>query len=246
MFQLLLAIALIALMVQARDARDAYLYRTLLVRAAPGALLEVIDLYRDQMLTYEAAGERPFIMRHSQGDQWDLLLLFPMGSFADYYSPSSVARRARAWEASGISGDEFQQALDERIAWREELFALGPSVEEVREAFEGNAYYHVEMFIALPGLREKLLEEREMENAYLAGIGRPQNLIFTRVAGAAWDSYTIGFYLDLKHFAASADIPDERKQEAALAAGFEGADRIGSYLRTLIQWHHDTLASAVR
>jgi hypothetical protein len=123
-------------MVQAPDARDAYLYRTLLVRAAPGALLEVIDLYRDQMPTYEAAGERPFIMRHSQGDQWDLLLLFPMGSFADYYSPSSIARRARAWEASGISGDEFQQALDERIAWREELFALGPSV----------------MFIALPGL----------------------------------------------------------------------------------------------
>lgn len=95
MFQLLLAIPLIALMVQAPDARDAYLYRTLLVRAAPGALLEVIDLYRDQMPTYEAAGERPFIMRHSQGDQWDLLLLFPMGSFADYYSPSSIARRAR-------------------------------------------------------------------------------------------------------------------------------------------------------
>ena len=122
----------------------------------------------------------------------------------------------------------------------------GPAHAVVDSAFAESAYYHVEMFIALPGKRQALLEERRMENAYLEAIDRPQNLIFTRVAGAAWDMYTLGFYRDIKHFAASADVPEERREAAARRAGFEGADRIGTYLRTLIDAHHDTLGTAIR
>ncbi len=243
MFGLLLAAALAT---QGPQLEGDYLYRTLLVRAAPGALLEVIDLYKERMPVYEAGGEQPFMMRHSQGDQWDLLLLFPMGSFADYYAPESIAARKRAAEESGTSEEEFQRALDERIAWREELFVTGPPLDVVEDHFAEAGYFHVEMFIALPGKREALLEERRTENAYLNGIGRPLNLIFARVAGGAWDSYTIGFYEDVRHFAASADIANERKEEAAVAAGFEGASYIGTYLRTLIHSHHDTLATAIR
>lgn len=84
-----------------------------------------------------------------------------------------------------------------------------------------------------------------MENFYLAAIDRPQNMIFVREAGAAWDLYSLGFYRDIKHFAASADVPEARREAAARAAGFEAADRIGTFLRTLIQSHHDTLATAV-
>ena len=81
-----------------------------------------------------------------------------------------------------------------------------------------------------------------MENSYLKFLGLPQNLIFVHDHGAAWDIFTIGFYRNLKQFAESADIPYEREEEAALAAGFEAANRIGTYLRTLISEHHDTLA----
>lgn len=225
---------------------DGYLYRTLLVRAAPGELLELIDLFKERMPVYEAAGERPYWMRHTQGDQWDLLLLFPMGSFAGYYEAERIARRESAAEASDQSEAEFQRQLDERIAWREEVYVLGPAQEVVDSAWAGAGYFHVEAFVALPGKREALLEQRHMENAYLTGIDRPLNLIFTRVAGAAWDLYTIGFYSDIKHFAASADVPDQLAETSARAAGFEGADRIGTYMRTLIQWHRDTLATAVR
>jgi hypothetical protein len=225
---------------------DGYLYRTLLVRAAPGELLELIDLYKERMSVYEAAGEQPYWMRHTQGDQWDLLLLFPMGSFADYYAAERIARRDRAAEASGHSEAAFQSELDARIAWREEVYVLGPALQVVDSAFAGAGYFHLEAFIALPGKREALLEERHMENAYLAGIDRPLNLIFTRVAGAAWDLYTIGFYRDIKDFAGSADVPAQLAETSARAAGFEGADRIGTYMRTLIQWHRDTLATAVR
>jgi hypothetical protein len=225
---------------------DGYLYKTLLVRAAPGDLLQLIELYQEMMPAFDAAGEeRPLMMRHTQGDHWDLLLLYPMGSFADYYSADRIAARDRA-AGSGRSLSELMKEPDGLIAWREETYVVGPAVEVVQEAFAEHSYYHVEMFIALAGRRAKLLEERHMENKYLEGIDRPQNLIFTRVAGAAWDSYTIGFYDDIKHFAGSADVPDEQAEAAARAAGFEGADRIGSYMRTLIQRHQDTLATAMR
>jgi hypothetical protein len=59
----------------------AYLYKTTFVRAAPGKLLDLVALYKSRMAVDEAAGdERPLWWRHTQGDQWDLMLLFPMGS----------------------------------------------------------------------------------------------------------------------------------------------------------------------
>ena len=229
------------------QADTSYLYRTLLVRAGPGGLLDVIELFRDRAPVYEASGDgAPFIMRHSQGDHWDLLLLFPMGSFTDYYSTDRTARRQAAAARSGISDAEFQRRLGEHVAWREELYVWGPAWEAVSAKLDSGAYYHVEMFIALPGKRDELFQQREMENAYLDHVGRPQNLIFTRAAGAAWDSFTLGVYRDLKHYAESADIPPALQQEAALAAGFEGADRIGTYMRTLIQRHNDTLGGRVQ
>jgi hypothetical protein len=241
---LLIAAILAAPTVQADTS---YLYRTLLVRAAPGSLLEVIDMYKQRMDVYEAGGTgTPFMMRHSQGDHWDLLLIVPMGSFSDYYSPDQVSRRERAAARSGMSEADFQRRLGQHVSWREELFAWGPALEVTNAALEGGSYYHVEMFVALPGKRAELFKQREMENAYLAYLDRPQNLIFARASGAAWDSFTLGVYRDLKHYAESTDIPEEREQEAALAAGFEGADRIGTYLRTLIQKHNDTLGGRVR
>ena len=231
----------------ATEVDTTYLYRTLLIRAAPGSLLEVIDLYRSRTEVFLAAGDgAPFILRHSQGDHWDLMLIFPMGSFAEYYADERVSRRESAAARSGLTEAEFQRRLGAHVAWREEVFVLGPDLEMVSAAMNGGDYYHVEMFLALPGKRAELLREREMENTYLDRLDRPQNLIFTRAAGAAWDSFTLGVYRDLQHFAASADIPQERQQAAALAAGFEAADRIGTYLRTLIQRHNDTLARAVR
>ena len=56
-----------------------YLYKTKLVQAAPGKLLEVIDLLKASQAGFKDAGdEQPLLMRHSQGDHWDLLILIPM------------------------------------------------------------------------------------------------------------------------------------------------------------------------
>jgi hypothetical protein len=102
------------------------------------------------------------------------------------------------------------------------------------------------MFQALPGRGPDLYKEREMENGYLRTLREPDNFIFVRDQGAAWDIFTIGCYLNLKHYAESSDVPQKDQEAAAKAAGFEDASHIGPYLRTLISAHHDTLAVAIR
>src|SRR5207248_3234299 len=112
--------------------------------------------------------------------------------------------------------------------------------------FTGAGFFHVEMFHALAGLRADLIHERHMENDYARLLKQPQNLIFVRDAGAAWDVFTIGCFRDLKHYAESADVPPDVADRVARAAGFSAARDIGPYLRHFIADHHDTLAVAVR
>jgi hypothetical protein len=225
------------------NAGGQYLYRTALVQAAPGKLLELVDLYRAGWPGSKDSGdEAPLAMRHSQGDRWDLLLLFPMGTYGEFYSTERIARRQKAREAA--KADLAKLAAD--IAWQEDVFALGPPLEDVRGRLGKAGFFHVEMFDALAGKERDLYKQREMENAYSKALSLPENLIFVRDAGAPWDLFTIGAYRDLKHYAESADVPEAKAEDAAKAAGFEGAKSIGLYLRTLIALHHDTLAVAIR
>ena len=220
-----------------------YLYRTTLLQAAPGKLLEVVDLYKAGWPGIRDSGdESPIAMRHSQGDRWDLLLLFPMGSYADYYAADRVARRQKARDAAKAD----LARLSDDTAWTEDVFVYGPPLEEVRGRFGKAGFFHIEMFEALPGKGSELYKQREMENAYSKALGLPDNLIFVRDAGAAWDLYTVGAYRDLKHYAESADVPEAKQEDAAKAAGFAGTKAIGPYLRTLIFLHHDTLAVAIK
>jgi len=238
--RLLLILTIVASFAGSTSAAPTYLYQTKLVQAAPGKLLEVIELYKSSLAEYKNAGdEQPLVMRHSQGDRWDLLLLIPMKSYADYYSAERVSKRTQILK-------ESQVRLNDLIAWQEDVFVYGPPLAELQKAFASSAFFHVEMFDALAGKQSDLFKEREMENAYLKALKRPENFIFVRDQGASWDLFTIGAYRDLKHFAESASIPEAEQEAAAKAAGFEAANRIGPYLRTLIGSHHDTLAVSVK
>lgn len=226
---------------------QSYLYKATFVRAAPGKLLDLIALYKNQMTEYDASGdERPFWWRHTQGDQWDLMLLFPMESYTEFYSSDRVKRRGKALGDSSAGHEEFMQKFNACSAWNEDIFVTGPSLQKVKEAFKGTAYYHIEIFISLPGKHKELFKEREMENAYQVATGRPENMIFTRDQGAAWDLFTLGCYRDIEHWAVRPDIPREKREAAARAAGFKSADQIGPYMRTLILMHRDTMGVAIR
>jgi hypothetical protein len=156
------------------------------------------------------------------------MLLVPIGSYGAHFAGASPARPATPL-----------------VAWQEDTFVRGPDISTM-EGFADGRVYHVEMFHALPDKRAELVREREMENTYLRTLGRPVNAIFTRELGGSWDAFTIGGYRSWKHFAEREDVPAEKSAAAARSAGFEGDDRIGPYLRSLIQSHHDTLATPVR
>lgn len=223
-----------------------YLYHVVMLRAAPGRLLDLIELLKEERdLLRDVDEPLPFWMRHTQGDQWDLLLLYPIGSFHEYFEPQRTARRLESGTQKGLSEEDLKREVDRLTSWRDELFVRGPDPSMVGQRFAQNDFYHIEMFVALAGRQRDLLEERRMENRYLQGIERPQNLIFVREAGGPWDSFTLGFYRDLKHYSESADIPAETEDRAAKAAGFEGADKIGSFLRRFILYHRDTLCVSI-
>ncbi len=224
-----------------------YLYKATFMRAAPGKLLDLINLFKDRMSVYDASGDkRPFWWRHTQGDQWDLMMLFPMESYTEYYSKERLERRQEAQAGSSLSQQEFKKRFQEYTAWYEDIFVMGPPLGIVEEVFKDTTFYHCEIFIALPGKHAELFKERERENAYLNNLGRPENLIFTRDQGASWDLFTLGCYKDMNQWAASSDIPKEKREEAAIKAGFEGSDKIGPYMRTLILMHRDTIGVAIR
>lgn len=244
---LLLPVLIFSANSESRYSEQTYLYRATFVRAAPGKLFDLIKLYKDQMPVYEVAGdEPPFWWRHTQGDQWDLMLLYPMGSYTEYYAKDRLARREQAQISSPLPPAEYKKRFQECSSWHEDILVMGPPLATVEEVFADTSFYHCEIFIALSGKHSELFRQREMENAYLAGIGRPQNLIFTRDQGAAWDLFTLGCYKDMKEWAASSDIPKEKREAAAIKAGFEGSDYIGSYMRTLILMHRDTIGVAIK
>jgi len=216
-----------------------YLYKVSLVQAAPGRLPDLIDLYKARAAQLKQAGDEvPLWMRHSQGDHWDLMVLFPVGSYAEYYQPARIAKRQQA--------ARLEEKFKEQIAWQEDLFAYGPPLADLRKAFADGAFFHVEMFVALPGKFADLYKEREMENAYAKALKEPENFIFVRDQGAAWDIFTIGVFRDLKHHAESAEALPKDQEAAAKAAGFDAPSQIGPYLRRFIREHHDTLAVAVK
>src|SRR5947199_1626348 len=128
-----LAAVLLLICVCSRHAAAAsqYFYKVTLVQAAPGKLLDLIDLYKTRAAAYHAAGdEAPLWMRHSQGDHWDLMLLFPLGSYADFYRPERMAKRQQAGQAN-----KLEDRIKENIAWQEDVFVYGPPLADLRKAF---------------------------------------------------------------------------------------------------------------
>jgi hypothetical protein len=227
--------------------KPAYLYKTTFLRAAPGRLLDLIALVKNRMAFIDAAGdERPLWWRHTQGDQWDLMLIHPMSSYAEFYSPERLAKRSRAAESAPVSPAAFQKQLDACLSWKEDLFVLGPPLEYVRKKFTNAALYHVEIMVSLPGKQEELVRERRMESAYQVAMGRPEYMVFVRDQGAGWDVYTLACYRDVQHWAESPALTKEQREEAARKAGFPSPEAIGPYMRTLIEMHRDTQGVAIK
>jgi len=170
-----------------------------------------------------------------------LTLIEPWGSFEEYLAPERMEKRQAAAEEMAL----LRHWLDDAPAFREDLFALGPSPAKLEKLFAKAGLAHVEMFYSLPYKKAALIEQRRMENDYLARTGQPTNTIWVGISGSDVDVFTIVFYTDLPAFAEGSPMTDEEKDAAARAAGFDGVDQIAPYLRTLISTHRDTFAVPV-
>jgi hypothetical protein len=213
-----------------------YLYRFAMLQAGPGHVLKLIDTHKKMGDTMALRGEeRPVIVRHSQGDHWDLLVIYPLGNRAPFQFTKKNGQRAAAILAK----------IRPLLLWHEDLFVAGPELNILRKFLKGKGLVHFEMMQALPGKYKDLVEERRMENTYNRNRGRAQTLIFTHLAGAAWDVVTLGSYKDWHEYADSDKIPKELSEKAAKSAGFPSADEVGAFMRTLITTHRDTLGPVI-
>src|SRR4029077_13872392 len=186
LMQILVAASVAAASPQpAQPAGAAELYRFVLIQAAPGRLLDLIDLYRKRLPVIAASGdELPYIVRHSQGDRWDLLVIYPSGSFTSYYGADRVRRREAAAAASGVSGEQFAKQFYDLVAWHEDVYVEGPPLAAFRDYVKDLGLLPLEMCQALAGKREQLIEERKMESAFNRARSRPEALLFTHEQGA--------------------------------------------------------------
>lgn len=247
MLTMSLALSLLAAAPQPSAAPAPELYRFVLIQAAPGRLLDLIDLYKTRLPVIAAGGDEvPYIVRHSQGDRWDLCVIYPSGSYTSYYSADRVRRREAAAAASGVTLAQFAKQFYDLVAWHEDVYVEGPPLPVFRDYVKDLGLLHLEMFQALAGKRDVLIEERKMESAFNRARSRPEALLFTHEQGAAWDVITLDGFRNWRHYAESETIPAEVNASAAQKAGFANADAIGPYLRSLIALHHDTLGTPVR
>ena len=196
------------------------LYQVSLLRASPGAMPALIELTKASKA--ELKGEM-LIMRHSQGDHWDLMLLSP----ASDGLPEQTSYQSKA---------DFQHDF---------LATCECDWNSVKEGSKGADLFHIEMFQAASGLYDKLLKQRNMENNYLVATQRNANLVFETKFGSDVDMFTLGIYKNLQSFATDPDLPSEVFEKAATDAGFKARSDIGFYLRRFLVGHQDTLASQV-
>lgn len=196
-------------------------FRVTLLRAAPGNLPALIDSTK----VYKEANQGdPIIMRHSQGDHWDLMILEPAGE--NWMKTENYNALA-----------SFQHDFLVKSQW---------SWKEVKTRSKDAGLFHIEMFHAAAGHEKDILEQRFMENKYYNATNRPGHIVFETVFGSDVDNFTVGFYKDMKAFATDPDLPNEVFEKAATDAGFSSRSDIGFHLRRFINRHFDTLASHVK
>ena len=228
----------------AQEREGDYLYHFMTIRAELGEFKNLLDWIAEVKASdfYKDAGQSaPYIMRHSQGDQWDLMAAVPMGSWTEFHAADKTAQR----DAARKKHAELLARGYSKIAFAEDHFTYGPPPEEFAREFAENRFFHIEMFEAAAGKAGELMKQRRMENAYLAATGQTTNMIFYRGAGSDVDVFTIGFHKNLQAYATPSSASAEESEKAAKDAGFKDRSDISFYLRALISGHHDTLAVKV-
>jgi hypothetical protein len=195
-------------------------YRVSTLRAAPGQL----ELLLDELKDYRKAKRgQVLLMRHSQGDHWDVMLLEPAGA-----DPGKL--------------QDFGELADFQLSF---LAQSETSLRQIQASAESAGLFHIEMFHARAGKKAELIDQRVRENQYLERTGQVSNSVFVTQFGSDVDVFTLGFHSSMAALDRGPTVSDTKAEEIAKEAGFKNRADLGYYLRSLLVRHHDTLAVPV-
>jgi hypothetical protein len=208
----------------------AELYHVHFVKAAPGKLLEMVEAYVNAPRDPQSPAP-PVILRHRQGDDWNLMVLRPLGAEATL-------------RAAAPPPAELQQFLTRTRPLRaqhNDTFAIGPPWSEAQKLVLGEggaepsgatrAVYIVTVFRSLPGHRDEL--EGVLRKTAAEESGR--TLTLQHLEGAPWEFITITRY---DSWAALGE--SEQKQ-----SGQGTVSPLGLAIQEHVAEHHDTVAERV-
>ena len=116
-------------------------YRLTLLRTAPGNLATLIESTKNYKKAHQG---NPIIMRHSQGNHWDLMILEPAGK--DWMTTQDSNSRV-----------SFQHNFLVKSSW---------SWKQLKSRSADAGLFNIEMFHAAAGHKKDILEQRFMENKY--------------------------------------------------------------------------------
>ncbi len=202
-------------------------------RAGNGNFPKLLELVKTaDWVAMEIAS--PILMRHSQGNHWDLMVL-------------GLQSGACAGENCTKDRQAYEDSIDQLVDFEHSFLARSEtSWTSLKKLNNGAGLYHIEMFNAGAGKHSALMRQRTIENDFIERIGQKPNVIFDVIFGADIDIFTIGFYQSLQSYAVPADVTAEQANAAAIAAGFKSRADVSFLLRELIISHHDTLAVSVK
>ncbi|RPJ57621.1 MAG: hypothetical protein EHM24_29345, partial [Acidobacteria bacterium] len=185
------------------------LYHVHFAKAAPGKMNELIDAYKQAPVPAGEPGP-PLILRHLQGDDWDLLVLSPLGKEETLTPAASAEEQASIQRMRGLRtqhGDTFTSGP----AWADVRAALlggaAPAVTSAsmagttgagtaaagtagagRAAAAGanlpeGTVYTVTTYRSLPGHRDQLADTLRR----VAAVFPDRRTILQHVEGASWE-----------------------------------------------------------
>lgn len=222
------------------DAQE--VYHVHFVKAAPGKLPEMIDAYVNAPADPNASAP-PLILRHVEGDDWDLLVLTPMG------------KEDKVTAGAPSTADmQFIQRTRPLRAMHTDTITVGPAWATTRAALATpnpgvqatgtsggaptSAVYVVTTMRAQPGHRDQL----EQVLRRIAALDPGRTVTLQHLEGAAWDFATVTRYDSWAAFAENEATPDAQRLRAQ---SFRSADGPSLELREHLAEHHDTLAVRV-
>ena len=212
------------------------LYHVHFVKAAPGKLTELISVYQESPVPAGEPGP-PLVFRHMQGDDWDLLVLTPLGK-EETLSPGAPSAELQRWM-------DWTRPLRSQHG---DTFTAGPPWSDVKArlvdasrptgtsggAEAASSVYTVTTYRSLPGHRDQLAGVL----GRIAGLYPDRRTILQHVEGAPWEFVVISRYDSWSALGA-----DEAAPAAALQRqGFASNDAISLELRQHVAEHRDTIA----